>query len=150
MRAHLRSESVLERCDDAAARGVVLWVRARDHEQVERQAHAIAADLHVLLFHDVEQADLDPFREVGQLVDAEDSTVGAWQQPVMDGQLICEIAAFGDLDGVHLADLIGEVDPIKVAEGRYLPDDSTIHYGLAPSNNAGTGDLEDQPVLHAT
>src|SRR5205807_3408640 len=110
MRAHLRSESVLERCDDAAARGVVFWVRARDHEQVERQAHAIAADLHVLLFHDVEQADLDPFREVGQLVDAEDSTVGAWQQPVMDGQLICEIAAFGDLDGVDLTDEIGDRD----------------------------------------
>ena len=27
-----------------------------------------------------------------------------------------------------IADLIGEVDPIKVAEGRYLSDELTIHY----------------------
>ena len=31
-----------------------------------------------------------------------------------------------------IADLIGEVDPIKVAEGRYLSDELTIHYGLVP------------------
>ena len=33
---------------------------------------------------------------------------------------------------VSIADLIGEVDPIKVAEGRYLADEETIHYGLIP------------------
>src|SRR6266480_892337 len=31
---------------------------------------------------------------------------------------------------ISIADLIGEVDPIKVAEGRYLSDELTIHYGL--------------------
>ncbi|HUD17788.1 MAG TPA: magnesium chelatase, partial [Acidimicrobiales bacterium] len=31
-----------------------------------------------------------------------------------------------------IADLIGEVDPIKVAEGRYLSDELTLHYGLVP------------------
>src|SRR5215218_9340813 len=34
-----------------------------------------------------------------------------------------------------IADLIGEVDPIKVAEGRYLSDELTLHYGLAPRTN---------------
>ena len=33
---------------------------------------------------------------------------------------------------VSIADLIGEIDPIKVAEGRYLADEETIHYGLIP------------------
>src|SRR5262249_52762547 len=33
---------------------------------------------------------------------------------------------------ITIADLIGEVDPIKVAEGRYLADELTIHYGLLP------------------
>ena len=33
---------------------------------------------------------------------------------------------------ITIADLIGEVDPIKVAEGRYLSDELTIHYGLIP------------------
>ncbi|MGZ6340553.1 MAG: magnesium chelatase, partial [Candidatus Limnocylindrales bacterium] len=30
---------------------------------------------------------------------------------------------------ITIADLIGEVDPIKVAEGRYLSDELTLHYG---------------------
>ena len=33
-----------------------------------------------------------------------------------------------------IADLIGEVDPIKVAEGRYLSDELTLHYGLVPAD----------------
>src|SRR5499427_8236921 len=33
---------------------------------------------------------------------------------------------------ITIADLIGEVDPIKVAEGRYLADELTIHFGLLP------------------
>jgi magnesium chelatase subunit I len=36
-----------------------------------------------------------------------------------------------------IADLIGEVDPIKVAEGRYLSDELTIHYGMIPRTNRG-------------
>src|SRR5438132_1892484 len=36
---------------------------------------------------------------------------------------------------ITIADLIGEVDPIKVAEGRYLSDELTIHYGLIPRHN---------------
>ena len=34
---------------------------------------------------------------------------------------------------ITIADLIGEVDPIKVAEGRYLSDELTLHYGLDPA-----------------
>ena len=36
-----------------------------------------------------------------------------------------------------IADLIGEVDPIRVAEGRYLSDELTLHYGLVPRTNRG-------------
>ena len=34
---------------------------------------------------------------------------------------------------ISIADLIGEVDPVKVAEGRYLSDELTLHYGLGHS-----------------
>ena len=37
-----------------------------------------------------------------------------------------------------IADLIGEVDPIKVAEGRYLSDELTLHYGLVPAPTAAS------------
>ena len=69
----LRPEAVLERRDDPAARGVVLRVGRGDHEQVERQADDEAADLDVALLEDVEQADLDPLGQVGQLVDGDDA-----------------------------------------------------------------------------
>jgi len=46
-----------------------------------------------------------------------------------------------------IADLIGEVDPIKVAEGRYLADELTIHYGLVPRTNRGIFGINELPDL---
>ncbi|MBM3660084.1 MAG: magnesium chelatase [Actinobacteria bacterium] len=46
-----------------------------------------------------------------------------------------------------IADLIGEVDPIKVAEGRYLSDELTIHYGLVPRTNRGIFAMNELPDL---
>jgi magnesium chelatase subunit I len=46
-----------------------------------------------------------------------------------------------------IADLIGEVDPIKVAEGRYLSDELTIHYGLIPRTNRGIFAINELPDL---
>jgi magnesium chelatase subunit I len=46
-----------------------------------------------------------------------------------------------------MADLIGDVDPIKVAEGRYLSDELTIHYGLIPRTNRGIFCVNELPDL---
>ncbi len=48
---------------------------------------------------------------------------------------------------ITIADLIGEVDPIKVAEGRYLADELTIHYGLLPRTNRGIFVINELPDL---
>jgi magnesium chelatase subunit I len=48
---------------------------------------------------------------------------------------------------ITIADLIGEVDPIKVAEGRYLADESTIHFGLIPRTNRGIFTINELPDL---
>jgi len=48
---------------------------------------------------------------------------------------------------ISIADLIGEVDPIKVAEGRYLSDELTIHYGLVPRTHRGIFALNELPDL---
>ena len=48
---------------------------------------------------------------------------------------------------ITIADLIGEVDPIKVAEGRYLSDELTIHYGLIPRANRGIFAINELPDL---
>jgi magnesium chelatase subunit I len=48
---------------------------------------------------------------------------------------------------ITIADLIGEVDPIKVAEGRYLSDELTIHFGLLPRTHRGIFVINELPDL---
>ncbi len=48
---------------------------------------------------------------------------------------------------VSTADLIGEVDPIKIAEGRTLDDETSIHFGLVPRANRGIFAVNELPDL---
>ena len=102
--------AVFEGGDDAAAVGVVLRVGAGDDVDVQGEADAVAADLDVALFHEVEEADLDALGEVGEFVDAEDAAVGAGDEAEVNGEFVGEVAALGDLDGVDLADEVGDGD----------------------------------------
>jgi magnesium chelatase subunit I len=76
--------------------------------------------------------------------------------------LVAELGDDAPIDWVHrsdrygeklatpdtsIADLIGEVDPIKVAEGRYLSDELTLHYGLVPRTNRGIFAINELPDL---
>ena len=108
MGADLAAEAVLQRGDDAATVCVVLRVGAGHEQHIQREPDLVTAHLHVALFEDVEQTDLDAFGEVGNLVDREDPPVGARHQPVVQGQLVAEIATFGDLDGIDFADEVGD------------------------------------------
>ena len=75
------------------------------------------------------------------------------------------VGAEGDAVGIHwlprddryaeklatpdtsVGDLIGDVDPIKVAEGRYLGDAFTIHYGMIPRTHRGIVAINELPDL---
>jgi magnesium chelatase subunit I len=46
-----------------------------------------------------------------------------------------------------VGDLIGDVDPIKVAQGRTLSDELTIHFGLVPRTNRGIFCINELPDL---
>ncbi|WP_460354347.1 sigma 54-interacting transcriptional regulator [Actinoallomurus acanthiterrae] len=46
-----------------------------------------------------------------------------------------------------VGDLIGDIDPIKVAEGRTLGDPETVHYGLVPRTNRGIFCVNELPDL---
>jgi len=48
---------------------------------------------------------------------------------------------------VTIADLIGEIDIVKHAEGRYLSDESTMHFGLIPRSNRGIFAVNELPDL---
>ena len=88
----------------------------------------------------------DPFHPVSPLarsiVEAEgDATPVAWWAAA---DRFSEKLATPD---ISIADLIGEVDPVKVAEGRYLSDELTIHYGLLPRTHRGIFSLNELPDL---
>ena len=46
-----------------------------------------------------------------------------------------------------VGDLIGDIDPVKVAEGRTLGDPETVHYGLVPRTNRGIFAINELPDL---
>ena len=46
-----------------------------------------------------------------------------------------------------VGDLVGDVDPTKVAEGRRLGDPETVHYGLVPRTNRGVFVVNELPDL---
>ena len=48
---------------------------------------------------------------------------------------------------VTIADLIGEIDLVKHAEGRYLSDESTMHFGLIPRSNRSIFAINELPDL---
>jgi magnesium chelatase subunit I len=84
-----------------------------------------------------------PFSPAGRAALAEhgDDTPIAW---VGRHERYAEKLATPD---ISVADLIGDVDPIKVAEGRYLSDELTVHYGLVPRHNRGIVAINELPDL---
>jgi magnesium chelatase subunit I len=88
----------------------------------------------------------DPYSPVSRgaintVADLGDDTPIAW---VHRSQRYGEKLATPD---TSIADLIGEVDPIKIAEGRYLSDELALHYGLIPRVNRGIFAINELPDL---
>ncbi len=48
---------------------------------------------------------------------------------------------------VTVADLVGEIDLVKHAEGRHLTDEAVVHYGLVPRTNRGIFAINELPDL---
>ncbi len=88
----------------------------------------------------------DPFHPVsahGRAVVAErgDDTPIEWVH--RDDRYVEKLAT----PDVSIADLIGDIDPVKVAEGRSLADEGTIHFGLLPRTNRGIFCINELPDL---
>ena len=88
----------------------------------------------------------DPFAPVSayarQLVAEQgDETPIAWVH--RDDRYVEKLAT----PDVSIADLIGDVDPVKVAAGRSLGDELTIHFGLLPRTNRGIFCINELPDL---
>src|ERR1700730_14889185 len=111
VRANLCADAVLERSDDFSARGVILRIRGKHQQHIERQPQRIALNLNVAFLHYVKQADLNLSGQVGQLVDGKNAAVCARQQAIVDGQLVREVAAAArGTNGIDVADDVGDGD----------------------------------------
>ena len=86
---------------------------------------------------------LQPMTAIGRtkIRDAGDETPVRW---VHRSERYHEKLATPD---VTIADLIGEIDIVKYAEGRYLSDESTMHFGLIPRTNRGIFAINELPDL---
>src|SRR5215813_13526888 len=88
----------------------------------------------------------DPYRPICKGCRARAAAEGE----ALELEWIAPAARYGEklaTPDTSIADLIGEVDPIKVAEGRYLADEETIHYGLIPRSNRGLFAINELPDL---
>ena len=89
--------------------------------------HRVAADLHVALFENVEQADLHQLVELGQLVHGEDAAVQPRDEAEVQRVFDAHADAGGQLGRVDLADDVGELgagrEPLGVAVVAVPPGD---------------------------
>ena len=119
VRVDHRADAVLELRDHLAAAVVGGRVGREEDQHVDVEPDRIAADLHVALFEDVEQADLHQFVQLGQFVHGEDAAVHPRNQAEVQGLLGRHARAAGQLGGVDLADDVGELrargQPLGVA-----------------------------------
>jgi magnesium chelatase subunit I len=97
----------------------------------------------VLAGVEINDEPLDPMTKTGKRIVAEEGD-DAKIEWVHRSERYKEKLATPD---VTIADLIGEIDLVKHAEGRYLSDESTMHYGLIPRSNRGIFAINELPDL---
>jgi magnesium chelatase subunit I len=86
---------------------------------------------------------LEPGTKTGRRIVAEQGDAAAVEWVHRDDRYHEKLAT----PDVTIADLIGEIDLVKHAEGRYLSDESTMHYGLIPRSNRGIFAINELPDL---
>ncbi len=98
------------RLRDHFARTVIrCGISGEENEHVDIELNGIAADLHVSLFENVEQADLNQFVEFGNFVHGKDAAMHAGNKAEMQGILGRHAGSHGQLGRVDFADDIGEL-----------------------------------------
>jgi magnesium chelatase subunit I len=140
-------ESVIPQLENAILSGqdiIFLGERGQAKSRLIRSLVSLLdEEMPVIAGSEVNDSPFDPISKYGRDLVAEqgDATAIDW---VGRDRRYGEKLATPD---ITIADLIGEVDPIRVAEGRYLGDELTIHYGLIPRTNRGIFAINELPDL---
>jgi magnesium chelatase subunit I len=140
-------DTVLPQLENAVMAGhdvILLGERGQAKTRLIRSLIALLDEWVPIVAHS--EINDDPYRPISRfakdlVAEAGDDTPVSW---VHRSERYGEKLATPD---TSIADLIGEVDPIRVAEGRYLSDELTIHYGLVPRLNRGIFAVNELPDL---
>ena len=124
---------------------ILLGLRGQAKSRIVRQLVDLLDDeIPVIAGSEVNDDPLRPISKHGRLLVEEhgDATPVAWVP--RDARFVEKLAT----PDVTVADIIGDVDPIKAARGGHiLSDELTIHYGLLPRANRGIFAVNELPDL---
>jgi magnesium chelatase subunit I len=124
---------------------ILLGLRGQAKSRIIRQlTDLLDAEIPVIAGSEINDNPLQPLSAFGrqQIEEHADETPIAW---VSRNQRFVEKLATPD---VTIADIIGDVDPIKAAKGGHLfSDELTIHFGLLPRANRGIFAINELPDL---
>lgn len=124
---------------------ILLGLRGQAKSRIIRQlVNLLDEQIPVIAGSEVNDDPLRPISAYGrQLIESEgDATPIAWVG--RDARFVEKLAT----PDVTVADIIGDVDPIKAARGGHmLSDELTIHYGLLPRANRGVFAINELPDL---
>ena len=140
-------ETVIPQVENAILSGqdiVLLGERGQAKTRIARSlVNLLDAEVPAIAGSEINDDPFHPVSPVGKQLVAEhgDATEITW---IPRADRYGEKLATPD---ITIADLIGEIDPIKVAEGRYLSDEMTIAYGLVPRTNRGIFCINELPDL---
>jgi magnesium chelatase subunit I len=140
-------ETVLPQVENALLSGQDLMLLGERGQAKSRLARALVSlldeEVPVLSGSELNDDPLRPISKAGRELLAELGDRAPVEWLPRDRRLGEKLAT----PDITIADLIGEVDPIRVAEGRYLADELTIHYGLLPRTHRGVFVLNELPDL---
>jgi magnesium chelatase subunit I len=124
---------------------ILLGLRGQAKSRILRQLVELLDEaVPILAGSEVNDDPLRPISKYGRLLLAEhgDDTPVEWVD--RDHRYVEKLAT----PDVTIADIIGDVDPIKAARGGHiLADELTIHYGLLPRANRGVFAINELPDL---
>jgi magnesium chelatase subunit I len=124
---------------------ILLGLRGQAKSRIVRQlVELLDEEIPILAGSEVNDDPLRPISKHGRLLVQEhgDDAPIAWVP--RDGRFVEKLAT----PDVTIADIIGDVDPIKAARGGHiLADELTIHYGLLPRANRGIFAVNELPDL---
>src|SRR5918912_331495 len=124
---------------------ILLGLRGQAKSRIIRQlTDLLDASIPIIAGSEVNDNPFHPISAYGrQTVELHgDATPIAWVE--RDARFVEKLAT----PDVTIADIIGDVDPIKAAKGgHFLSDELTIHYGLLPRANRGIFAINELPDL---